>query len=109
MSDMREAPSAAAMAAAIPIPDHNLELLAGVSMRLSVEVGSASIRLVELLALTEGSVLQLDREAEALLDIFANGTLIARGEVVETNGRYGIRVIDVVNPDRRMLGMERRA
>lgn len=109
MSDLTEAPGIADMVTAAPAPDHNLELLAGVSLRLSVEVGSTSIRLSELLSLSEGSVVQLDREADDLLDIFANGTLIAKGEVIATNGRYGIRVVEVVSPDRRMVGMERRS
>ncbi|WP_221795239.1 flagellar motor switch protein FliN [Aquisediminimonas sediminicola] len=109
MSDMTEIPNVADIVTAAPAPDHNLELLAGVSLRLSVEVGSASIRLSELLSLSEGSVVQLDREADDLLDIFANGTLIAKGEVIATNGRYGIRVVEVVSPDRRMVGMERRS
>lgn len=108
MSDMTEAPRPADFATAIPMPDHNLDLLASVAMRLSVEVGSVSLRLVELLALQEGSVIQLDREADDLLDIFANGTLVAKGEVVATNGRYGIRVVEVVTPDRQHTGWENR-
>jgi flagellar motor switch protein FliN len=89
--------------------DQNIELLAGISLRVSVEVGSASICLADLLNLSEGSVVELDRQANDLLDIFANGTLIAKGEIVTVEGRYGIRVVDVVAPDRRLNGIERRA
>ncbi len=90
-------------------PDQNIDLLSGVSIRVSVEVGSASLRLADLLGLAEGSIVELDRQANDLLDIFANGTLIAKGEIVAVEGRYGIRVVDVVAPDHRMAGVERRA
>lgn len=108
MSDMTEAPTmkSAHNAGAL---DGNFDLLAGVSLRISVEVGSASMTLSELLRLGEGSVVELDRQANDLLDIFANGTLIAKGEIVEVDGRYGIRVVDVVSADRRLAGMERRS
>lgn len=76
----------------------NLALLGGVTVRVSVEVGSASLRLADLLELQEGGVIELDRQADDLLDVFANGTLIARGEVVGVDGRYGIRLIEVVAP-----------
>lgn len=105
MTDMANAPSANDFDGAAGLLDQNLELLSGVSMRVSVEVGSASLTLSELLNLKKGSIVELDREADALLDILANGTLIARGEVVTIDGRYGIRVTEIV--DRR--GGERRS
>ncbi|WP_411339969.1 flagellar motor switch protein FliN [Sphingopyxis sp. J-6] len=86
----------------------NFDLLAGVSLRVSVEVGSTSMTLAELLALSEGSVIELDRAATDLLDIYANGTLIAKGEIVSVDGRYGIQVAEVVAPDRGIAGFERR-
>lgn len=91
-----------------PRSDRNLALLGGVSVRVSVEVGSAAMRLSDLLNLTEGSVVELDRQANDLLDIMANGTLIAKGEIVTVDGRYGVRVIDVVAPDSAALGIDRR-
>lgn len=91
-----------------PRPDRNLALLAGVSVRVSVEVGSAAMRLVDLLQLAEGSVVELDRQADDLLDVMANGTLIAKGEIVTVDGRYGIRVVEVVAPDHAALGLDRR-
>ncbi|AMG76426.1 MULTISPECIES: flagellar motor switch protein FliN [Sphingopyxis] len=111
MSDLEEAPPAArrdrrdAGIGAAP----NFDLLAGVSLRVSVEVGSTSMTLAELLAMTEGSVVELDRAANDLLDIYANGTLIAKGEIVSVDGRYGIQIADVVAPDNRLGGFERRA
>ena len=86
----------------------NFDLLAGVSLRVSVEVGSTSMTLAELLAIDEGSVIELDRAATDLLDIYANGTLIAKGEIVSVDGRYGIHVAEVVAPARGLEGFERR-
>lgn len=110
MSDMSEAPGrrdrrdSKDMATA-----PNFELLAGVSLRVSVEVGSTSMTLAELLAISQGSVVELDRAATDLLDIYANGTLIAKGEIVSVDGRYGIKVSEVVAPDRGIAGFDRRA
>jgi flagellar motor switch protein FliN len=110
MSDMTEAPDLrqldrAAERAASPA---NFDLLAGITLRMSVEVGSASLTLADVLNLGEGQVVELDRQANDLLDILVNGTLIAKGEIVDVNGRYGIRVVDVVAADRRLPGLERR-
>ncbi len=105
MSNMTEAPAQDTVPAR---PDHNFDLLAGVSLRVSVEVGSASLKLSELLNLAEGSVVELDRQANDLLDIFANGTLIARGEIVTVDSRYGVRVVEIVDSDRAHSGLERR-
>lgn len=104
MSDMTEAPTMRPASS-----EGNFDLLAGVSLRISVEVGSASLTLSELLRLGEGSVVELDRQANDHLDIIANGTLIAKGEIVEVDGRYGIRVVDVIAADHRLAGLERRS
>ena len=87
----------------------NLDHFGGVSLRISVEVGSASIPLSEVLSLAEGSVVELDRQANDVLDIFANGTLIAKGEIVTVDSRYGVRVTDVVSSDAPSRSFERRA
>lgn len=86
----------------------NFALLADIPLRLSVEVGSTSLRLSELMDLNAGSVVELDRQANELLDIMVNGTLVAKGEVVTVNGKFGIRVVDVVAADARLSGIERR-
>ena len=75
---------------------------------VSVEVGSTSLKLAELMDLNEGSVVELDRQANELLDILVNGTLVARGEVVTVGGKFGIRVVDVVATEARLSGIERR-
>ncbi|MDB5713236.1 MAG: fliN [Sphingomonadales bacterium] len=76
----------------------NFDLLARIPMRLSVEVGSASMTLAELIAMKQDAVVELDRQTDDPLDILVNGTLIARGEVVTVDGRYGIRICEIVAP-----------
>jgi flagellar motor switch protein FliN/FliY len=87
----------------------NLRMLADIPVRMSVEVGSTQLRLTDVLGLAEGSVVELDRQADELLDIMVNGTLVARGEVVTVNGRYGIRVVEIASAEQRLAGVERRA
>lgn len=106
MSDMSDVP---AVPGAMELPaGANYRLLADIPLRLSVEVGSTSLRLAELMDLNSGSVVELDRQANELLDIMVNGTLVAKGEVVTVNGKFGIRVVDVVAADARLSGIERR-
>lgn len=104
MSDMTEAPVVDTGLSG----GRNYRLLADIPLRLSVEVGSTSLKLAELMDLSEGSVVELDRQANELLDILVNGTLVARGEVVTVAGKFGIRVVDVVATEARLSGIERR-
>ena len=90
------------------IAGRNYRMLAEIPLRVSVEVGSTALRLSELMELSEGSVVELDRQAHELLDIMVNGTLVAKGEVVTVNGRFGIRVVDVIATDGSLTGVERR-
>ena len=99
--------------AAIEVPagelsQRNYRMLADIPLRVSVEVGSTAMKLAALMALAEGSVVELDRQAHELLDIMVNGTLVAKGEVVTINGRFGIRVGDVVATDAQLVGVDRR-
>lgn len=86
----------------------NINMLADVSLRVTVEVGSASLTLASLLELAEGSVLELDRQANDPLDLLVNGTLIARGEIVETSGRFGIRITEVIQGNESLASLEAR-
>ena len=79
----------------------NFRLLQDVDVKLTVEIGSAELTLRELLALGESSVIELDRQANELLDVFVNGTLIGRGEVVTVGDRFGVRMTELVSPDKR--------
>lgn len=110
MSEMGEILPAGAGAGAddMGFAGRNYRLLADIPVRLSVEVGSTAIKLAELMDLNEGSIVELDRQSHELLDIMANGTLIAKGEVVTVNGRFGIRVLEVVAAESRLAGLERR-
>ena len=81
----------------------NFRLLQDVDVKLTVEIGSTNLTLRELLALGEASVIELDRHANELLDVFVNGTLIGRGEVVTVGEKFGVRMTELVSPDKRAL------
>lgn len=95
MSDMSQVPTDLELERAAASAEQNFDVLAPVKLKLSVEVGSATLTLSELLSLKQGAVVELDRECDALLDICANGTLIAKGEVVSVDGRYGIKIVEL--------------
>lgn len=80
----------------------NLRVLQDIEVRLSVEVGGTQLKIRDLLNLNEGSVVELDRQSSELLDVFINGTLLAKGEVVTVGDRFGIRVTDIVSPGERV-------
>jgi flagellar motor switch protein FliN/FliY len=73
-----------------------------VQVSLSLEVGRTRIPIRNLLQLNQGSVLELERAAGEPLDVYVNGTLIAHGEVVVVNDRFGVRLTDVVSPSERV-------
>lgn len=79
----------------------NFRLIQDVGVKLTVEIGSTQLSLRELLALGETSVIELDREANELLDVFVNGTLIGRGEVVTVGEKFGVRMTELVSPEKR--------
>ena len=79
----------------------NFRLLQDVDVKLTVEIGSTSLTLRELLALGESSVIELDRQANELLDVLVNGTLIGRGEVVMVGDHFGVRMTELVSPEKR--------
>ena len=74
-------------------PDMNM--LMDVGMTLSLEVGRTQIQLRDLLNVTKGSIIELDKLSGDALDIIANGKKIAQGEVVSVNGKYGVRITSV--------------
>ncbi|TBR06830.1 MAG: flagellar motor switch protein FliN [Lysobacter sp.] len=83
-------------------PDLNLDVILDVSVTLSLEVGRTRIPIRNLLQLNQGSVVELERAAGEPLDVYVNGTLIAQGEVVVVNDRFGVRLTDVVSPSERI-------
>ena len=79
-----------------------LEVILDIPVRISMEVGATKIPIRNLLQLNQGSVVELDRLAGEPLDVLVNGTLIAHGEVVMVNDKFGIRLTDVVSQSERI-------
>jgi len=82
--------------------DTNLEVILDIPINISMEIGSTKISIRNLLKLNQGSVVELDRLAGEPLDVRVNGTLIAHGEVVVVNEKYGIRLTDVISAAERI-------
>ena len=80
----------------------NLDVILDVPVQLSLEVGRTRMPIRNLLQLTPGAVVELERAAGEPLDVYVNGTLIAHGEVVVVNDRFGVRLTDVVSPAERI-------
>lgn len=80
----------------------NLDAIVDIPVTLSVEIGQAKISIRNLLQLNQGSVVELDRLAGEPLDVLVNGTLVAHGEVVVVNDKFGIRLTDVVSARERL-------
>jgi flagellar motor switch protein FliN/FliY len=81
--------------------NEQLDLVMDIPVTLSVELGRTRIQIRELLQLAQGSVVDLDRLAGEPMDVLVNGFLIARGEVVLVNDKFGIRLTDIVSPNER--------
>jgi flagellar motor switch protein FliN/FliY len=84
------------------IEDANLEVILDIPVTISMEVGKTKISIRNLLKLNQGSVVELDRLAGEPLDVLVNGILIAHGEVVVVNEKYGIRLTDVISTAERI-------
>lgn len=83
----------------------NPDVLQNISVTLSIEVGRAMIKIKDLMRLSQGSVVELDRIAGEPLDLLVNNTVVAQGEVVLVNERYGIRLTRVVPASERMKNL----
>jgi flagellar motor switch protein FliN len=82
--------------------DVNMDVILDIPVTISMEIGRTRINIRNLLQLNQGSVVELDRLAGEPLDVMVNGTLIAHGEVVVVNEKYGIRLTDVISPAERV-------
>ena len=80
----------------------NLRVLENIEVQMTVEVGNTEIKIRDLLRLNEGSVIELDRLAGDPLEILVNGTMIAKGEIVMVGERFGVRFIEIVDPEKRV-------
>jgi flagellar motor switch protein FliN len=97
MSDLKpDAPDAGANR------ELNLDVVLDIPVTLSMEVGRSRVSIRNLLQLSQGSVVELDRATGEPLDVYVNGTLIAHGEVVVVNDKFGIRLTDVISPAERI-------
>jgi len=84
---------------------HGIELLMDVALEVSVELGRSHMSIGEILALRTGSVIELDKLAGEPVDVSVNGTLIARGEVVVVDEKFGVRITEVVSKARRLASV----
>jgi len=82
--------------------DLKLDVILDVPVTVSMEIGRTRINIRNLLQLNQGSVIELDRFAGEPMDVLVNGTLIAHGEVVVVNEKFGIRLTDVISPSERV-------
>ncbi len=84
----------------------NLDVILDIPVTLSMEIGRTELPIHNLLQLNQGSVVELDRLAGEPLDVLVNGTLIAHGEVVVVNEKFGIRLTDVISPAERVKNLK---
>ncbi len=89
------------------MPNHHInpEVLQNISVAIKVEVGRTKMKIRDLLRLTQGSVVELERIAGEPLDLLVNDTVVAQGEIVLVNDRYGIRLTRVVPASDRMKNL----
>ncbi|RMG27744.1 MAG: flagellar motor switch protein FliN [Gammaproteobacteria bacterium] len=85
-----------------PNEEANLDLILDIPVTISMEIGRTRISIRNLLQLNQGSVVELDRLAGEPMDVLVNGTLVAHGEVVVVNEKFGIRLTDVISPAERV-------
>lgn len=91
-----------AEAAAPTGKDRNLSLIMDIPLRVTVELGRTKMPVSELLNLTQGSVIELNKLAGEPMEVFVNDKLIARGEAVVVNEKFGVRLTDVISPSERV-------
>ena len=80
----------------------NLDFILDIPLKVTVELGRTSVMIKDLLQLGQGSVLELDKLAGEPLEILVNGKLVAKGEVVVVNEKFGIRITDIISPIERI-------
>ncbi len=84
------------------VSDRNLETILDIPVTLSMELGRTKMTINNLLKLNQGSVVELERLAGEPLDVLVNGCMVAHGEVVVVNDRFGVRLTDVLSPKERV-------
>ncbi|MFV0371248.1 MAG: flagellar motor switch protein FliN [Azonexus sp.] len=86
---------------------NELDMILDIPVQITVELGRTKITIKNLLQLAHGSVVELDAMAGEPMDVLVNGTLIAQGEVVVVNDKFGIRLTDIITPSERMRKINR--
>ena len=86
---------------------NELDMILDIPVQIAVELGRTKITIKNLLQLAHGSVVELDAMAGEPMDVLVNGTLIAQGEVVVVNDKFGIRLTDIITPSERMRKINR--
>jgi len=82
--------------------NRNLDLILDIPLHLTVELGRTKMLVKDLLQLNQGSVVELGKLAGELLDVFVNSKLVARGEAVVVNEKFGVRLVDIISPVERV-------
>ena len=94
-------------AASTPVAANDITMILDIPVQLTVELGRTRIPIKNILQLAQGSVVELDALAGEPMDVLVNGYLIAQGEVVVVNEKFGIRLTDIVTPSERMRRLSR--
>jgi flagellar motor switch protein FliN/FliY len=101
-ANVRQAQLPELIAAPTGQPGYNIDLLLGVTLQVAVEIGRTTLPIRDVLALTPGSIIELDKLAGEKVDILINGRPIAQGEVVVVDENFGVRITDVVARQQRL-------
>jgi flagellar motor switch protein FliN len=88
-----------------PAARRNIDLVVDIPLQITVELGRTTRRIKDILSLSPGAVVELDKLAGEAVDILVNGRLIARGEVVVIDENFGVRITDIVSPAERVSGL----
>jgi len=84
----------------------NIDFLLDIPLEITIELGRTKMLINELLKLGQGSVIELEKLAGETMDIFANQRLIAKGEVVVINDKYGVRLTEIISPMERIVRLK---
>ncbi len=95
------------LSGATPDAHNDIDMILDIPVQLTVELGRTRIPIKHILQLAQGSVIELDALAGEPMDVLVNGCLIAQGEVVVVNDKFGIRLTDIVTPNERVRRLNR--
>jgi flagellar motor switch protein FliN/FliY len=84
----------------------NLDFILDIPLKVTVELGRSSVLIKELLLFGQGSIVELDKAAGDPLDIYVNGKLVAKGEVVVVNEKFGVRISEIISPVERIESLK---